>query len=103
MPPDSVFETYYVTAYALTKGILKVQMRWAGRSGDSSHLVPHQSSSITGIYRLGVNAFRTLEGAVEATRKLLVKKEASLKRQLKKLENHEGVIEHALRNIKAAQ
>jgi hypothetical protein len=76
---------YYVTTYALTQGIQKVEGREEGVRYSDSRLVSYKPY---GSAWLGVNAFETLEGAQDAAETKRLAKIVSLRKQLAKLEKY---------------
>lgn len=76
----------YVTKYALTKGILKVEARKALVSEEvyGARLTENHLESL---YRIGEEIFLDLEEAKKNAEERRIKKIKSLKKQIKKMEN----------------
>jgi len=75
----------YITKYALSRGILVLDVREAMRSGYVMPTDRSFSSGISSIYKIGRDAFHTWEEAVQAADKLRTKKLKSLDKQREKI------------------
>ena len=72
-------KTYWISKYALTDGIRPAK--------DSARLSDgYVVESTWGVFRIGTNAHETFEAAAEAAETMRVRKIASLKKQLAKME-----------------
>lgn len=73
-------ETFYIAKYWSTRGILKIQCRRAHTSTD------YASCSDIGFFKIGRDAFLTLEDARKRICELRTKKIKSLQKQINKIE-----------------
>ena len=73
-------ETFYLTKYALTNGVEEICGRCDGK------YVPYASGYMVSFFLLGRDIFRNREDAVRQAEAMRMKKIASLKKTLAKLE-----------------
>ncbi len=76
-------KTYWVTQYALTSGIEKVQ------GGISGNFIRVEGGWGFKLYRLGTESHETREAAVICAKEMQKKKIASLKKSIQRIENLE--------------